>query len=416
MGTRQPMPLSGIKVIDLTRFLAGPYCASLLADFGADVIRVEPPEGGEDRGLVPIGSPAGGALFQQVNRNKRAIALDIRQEEGRALLEQLIKEADVVLTNMPVATLRRARLDHETLRSLRHDLVTANISGFGRRGPLAARNGFDGVGQVMSGAAYLAGNPRVPRRAGCSYVDYATGLAAALGVMAALIHRRNTGEGQDVEASLFATALTFANPWHIEEALLDLGRRPFGNRSPNSAPSDIFPTSDGAIVVQVIGSQMFARWAQLVGREDLLGRADMAGDAARGRKGTLISRVMRQWTRQRSTAEAIETLSRHGIPAGPVLSPRQVIDDAMIAETGVLEAVKLHGVKRTAPMAGTVVNLQGVDSSIKSCAPVVGQDTREVLASAGLSLSTIDALISKGIVALGTRPAAPSASTRKKSS
>ncbi len=394
-------PLSGVRVIDLTRFLAGPYCGSVLAGFGAEVVRVEPPAGFEDRGLVPIGARTGGALFQQANCNKKSIALETKGPEGRAILEQLVRTADVVLTNMPPPTLRRARLDHASLCAIRADLVTANVSAFGSKGPLAARSGFDGVGQAMSGAAYLAGSRSGPRRSAASYVDYATGLATALGVLAALIHRRNTGEGQEVESSLLGTALAFTNPWHIEEAVRGLHRRPFGNRSPNSAPSDLYRTRDGWIVVQVIGSAMFARWAGLVGRPDLAADPGLQGDAARGRRGAALSPLMSAWARERTTAGAIDELAERGIPAGPVLSPRQVVEDPALRESGVFQPLQLPGLEVDAPIAALPVALAGVASPVPRRAPGVGEHTREVLASLGIGPARIEALAAAGTIRLG---------------
>lgn len=394
----QPLPLRRLRVIDLSRYVAGPYCASILADLGAEVIRVEPIGGGEDRELVPLGGGSGGALFLQSNRNKKSIALDTRSPDGRALLERLIQSADVVITNMPAKTLRRLSLDRDSLERIKPDIITANVSAFGNQGVLGDRNGFDGVGQGMSGSAYLAGSRKSPSRAGCSFVDYGTGLAAALGVLAGLIHKMNGDAGLDVQASLLATALTFANGWHIEEAVRGLDRAPFGNLSPNSAPSDIYRTRDGFIVVQVIGRPMFARWADLVGRTDLLTDKRFATDASRGRNGRMISKIMQEWLLQRSSAEALETLAQHGLPAGPVYSPRQLIEDALVAETGVLQQVAHPGLDRPAPLAGPIVRLGKVDMSIRRPAPAVGEDTLDILGGLGLTPDEISALETSGIV------------------
>ena len=402
------LPLEGFRVIDLSRFLAGPFCASILADFGAEVIRVEPLDGGEDRGLVPLGGKdPGGAIFQQTNRNKKSLALDIRSPDGRALLERLLATADVVLTNMPRDTLLRARLDRESLSCIRADIVTANISAYGTDGPLASRNGFDGVGQAMSGAAWLAGDGETPARAGCSYVDYGAGMAAALGILAALIRRGRTGEGEDVQASLLGTALTFANPWHIEEAIRGLGRAPFGNRSPNSAPSDVFRTLDGHIVVQIISNPMFARWAMLMGHPELIDDPELQDDAARGRQGERISGIMSEWTAVRTSEEALSVLAQSGLPAGPVYSPRQLVEDPLVAQSQLLSPVQIPGHTRPAPIAGPVARLDGVGPGIRACAPFVGQNTRAVLLDIGVSAAEMASLAARGIIAWHEDAASP---------
>ena len=409
------MPLQSVRVVDLSRYVAGPYCASILADLGAEVIRVEPIGGGEDRDLVPVGGGSGGALFLQANRNKKSIAIDTKSATGRAVLEQLIATADVVVTNMPSKTLARLSLDRASLERIKPDIITANVSAFGTEGRLSERNGFDGVGQAMSGAVYLGGKRKAPARAGCSYVDFGTGLAAAMGVLAALFHRKSSGVGLDVQASLLATALTFANGWHIEAALRELDRAPFGNLSPNSAPSDIYRTSDGFIVVQVIGAPMFARWAELVGQPELVHDRRLKTDAARGRHGRRISKIMQEWAATRTSADALETLARHGLPAGPVYSPRQLIADELVAETGILQQVVHPGLQRPAPLAGPIVRFGNVDPTIRNPAPPAGADTRQVLEHLGLTGQEIAALEEQGAVSCGLDQVTPKVRKRRAS-
>jgi formyl-CoA transferase len=398
MASSTPKPLTSIRVIDVSRFLAAPYCAAILADMGADVIRVEPLDGGEERGVAPIGAEIGGAFFLQANRNKRSLGIDVESDAGRRILEQLVASADIVVTNLPCSELQRRRLDYETLRELNPRIITANVSAFGSTSELRDRGGFDGVGQAMSGSAYLGGNPGEPRRAGCSYVDYGTGMAAAIGALSALLYRGHTGRGQDVQVDLLRTALTFTNAFVIEESVLHAGRSPFGNRSPNSAPSDIYPTLDGHVMVQVIGSRMFARWVKLIGRPELLERQDLADDPGRGRQGEMLSQLMADWTRQRSTAEAIEMLRSLGIPAGPVYSPRQLLDDDAIARGGYYEWVAHPGLVDPVPLVGPIARLGGIDDSVHCTAPFLGEHSREVLAELGCSLDEIVQLERNGIV------------------
>lgn len=389
--------LNDLRVLDFSRYIAGPYCASVLGDLGAEVIRIEPVGGGEDRGLVPVTGSGTGALFLQTNRNKKSLAIDASRPEGRAVIERLVATADIVVTNMTQAALVRHGLDYDTLKAIKPDIIATNISAFGNAGPLAEKTGFDAVAQGMSGAAYLGGNRIRPARSASSYVDYATGLAGAMGTLAAVIHRGRTGEGQNVRASLLATALTFINAAHIEEATRSLNRRPFGNRSPYSAPSDIFPTTDGAIVVQVVGNAMFRRWVRLVDQPALLQDSRFLTDAARGRNGAALSRIMRSWTVVRSTADALADLARAGIPAGPVYSPRQTLDDPGIAATGILKALELpEGM--TVPLANLLVQLDSLTETVRTPAPTPGQHTAEVLATAGYSPAEIAGLVEAGLI------------------
>lgn len=393
-------PLQGIRVVDLSRFVASPYCASILADLGAEVVRVEPVVGGEDRGLVPIGAGPGGALFLQVNRNKKSLALDIHKPPARAVLDRLIATADVVVTNMPVHTLARQKLDYPELCKIKPDIIAANTTAFGTRGAISSRGGFDGLGQAMSGAAFLAGSDGEPRRAGCSYVDYGTGLALAVGVLAALIHRSTTGEGQEIHASLLTTALTFSNGWHIEEAVTGMDRSPFGNLSPNSAPSDIYRAADGHVVVQAIGSRMFASWAKIIGRPDLIEDPRLASDSQRGRHGTLLSAVMQEWIGNQTVADVVNVLTAEGIPSGPVYSPKQLLADELVLESGVFKFVEVPGSANPVPLARPIVEFKGCDVSIREMAPFAGAQTRAVLAGLGLSEDDVEALIELGIAAV----------------
>ena len=261
--------LSGIKVLDFGRFIAGPYCATLLADHGADVIRIERIEGGEDRYVPPVADTGEGGLYMQVNRNKRCLTLDLASDAGRDIVRRLVKSADVVVANLPPATLKQLGLDYATLSALNPRIVLATVTAFGPGGPYSQRPGFDGVGQAMSGAMYMSGLPDAPMRAAATYVDFSTAQACAMGVLAALWSREKTGVGQLVEGSLLRTALILNNPVLIEQAVRAPNRIPQGNRGYASAPADVFKTRTGWVMVQAIGPSMFERWCDLIGASEL---------------------------------------------------------------------------------------------------------------------------------------------------
>jgi crotonobetainyl-CoA:carnitine CoA-transferase CaiB-like acyl-CoA transferase len=257
--------LDGIRVLDFGRYIAGPYCAALLAEHGADVIRIEKRDGSEDRFVAPVGEDGVGALFLQMNRNKRSLTLDPMAAEGQEVVRRLVRTADVVVANLPPQTLAAMRLDYASLRSVKPDIILTTSTAYGHGGPYGDRVGFDGIGQVMSGAVYMTGEPDRPYRASVAWVDFGTALHCAFGTLAALMERDKSGCGQIVEGALLATALTFTNATLIEQAVISANRVPTGNRGQTAAPVDLFRTRDGWIICQVVGAPLYRRWARLMG-------------------------------------------------------------------------------------------------------------------------------------------------------
>ena len=251
--------LEGIRVLDFGRYIAGPYCAALMAEHGAEVIRIEKREGSEDRFQAPVAATGEGALFLQMNRNKRGMTLDPMRPEGQEIVSKLVKTADVVIANLPPQTLAAMRLDYESLKAIRPDIILTTVTAYGRGGPYADRVGFDGVGQVMSGAVYMTGEAHQPYRAQVPWVDFSTALHCAFGTMVALIARKTTGKGQVVEGALLASAVTLSNALLIEQALIKPDRVPTGNRGQTAGPVDLFRTRDGWVLCQVIGKPLYRR-------------------------------------------------------------------------------------------------------------------------------------------------------------
>src|SRR6476646_2178791 len=232
--------LGGIRVLDFGRYIAGPFCAALLGDLGAEVIRIERIGGGEDRGLIPVGAgpEGGGAMFLAMNRNKLGMTLDPGSPKGREITRKLVATADVVVANLPPAVLRSLALDLDSLRAVKPDIILTTVTGFGAGGPLSHKHGFDGIGQTMSGAVYLSGMLEQPIASKVPWVDFGTACLAAFGTLAALIERGKSGHGQKVEGALLRTAIAFANSALIEQALTRADRTAIRNRGFNSAPGD----------------------------------------------------------------------------------------------------------------------------------------------------------------------------------
>ena len=390
--------LDGIRVLDFGRYIAGPYCAALLGEFGADVIRVEKREGSEDRYQAPVTATGDGALFLQMNRNKRAMTLDPMTAEGREIVRKLVRTADVVVANLPPQTLTAMGLDHASLVAVKPDIILTTVSAYGRGGPYSHRVGFDGIGQVMSGAVYMTGEPDQPHRAQVAWVDFATALHCAFGTMAALMARERTGEGQVVEGALLATAVTLTNALLIEQAVIKADRVPTGNRGQTAAPVDVFRTQDGFIIVQVIGQPLYERWAALMGEAHWLTDPRFKDDINRGNHGELISQRMAHWCAQRTNAEALETLGAAKIPAGEVLRPQQTLDDPHIQAMNFFQATEFPGIPRPAPLAKVPVFLSRTGGSIRRRPPTLGEHTEEIMGELGYDADAISSLRRRGII------------------
>jgi crotonobetainyl-CoA:carnitine CoA-transferase CaiB-like acyl-CoA transferase len=390
--------LNGIRVLDFGRYIAGPYCAALLAEFGADVIRVEKRGGSEDRHQAPVTATGEGGLFLQMNRNKRAMTLDPMAAEGREIVRKLVRTADVVIANLPPQTLTAMGLDYASLVAVKPDIILTTVSAYGRGGPYSDRVGFDGIGQVMSGAVYMTGEPEQPYRAQVAWVDFSTALHCAFGTMAALMVRERTGEGQVVEGALLATAVTLTNALLIEQAVIKADRVPTGNRGQTAAPVDIFRTRDGFIIVQVIGQPLFERWAALMGEAHWLTDPRFKDDISRGNHGELISQRMAHWCAERTSAQALKTLGAAKIPAGEVLRPQQTLDDPHIQAMNFFQSTEFPGMPRPAPLAKAPVFLSRTAGTIRRRPPMLGEHTDQIMGELGYDASAIAALRGGGII------------------
>ncbi len=383
--------LAGIRVLDFGRFIAGPYAAMMLADFGADVIRIERRDGGEDRRLGPVTDSGDGSLYLNLNRNKRGMTLDPAHPAVRPIVERLVRGADIVIANLPLNILQKLQLDYDSLRGLKDDIILVMPSAFGPDGPYRDRIGFDGVAQAMSGAMSLTGFPDAPVRSAVSWVDYGTALHAAFGAMAALVHRQKTGEGQAVDVSLLTTSVTFMTPLLMERSLTGIVRGRQGNAGYYSAPSDSYQTRDGWIMVPTIGDPMFRRWARLMKREDLLDDPRLRDDIQRGDRYELINEVMTAWCAERTRDEALAQLEAARIPCGPVNELDEVLADPQVQARGLFEETSFAGNSRRVPLASPPARLSRSPAAIHHPAPLLGQHTDEILSELGFTTDQIAA-------------------------
>ena len=395
-----PGVLDGIRVLDFGRYIAGPYCAALLGDLGAEVIRIERIGGGEDRGFIPVGAgpDGGGAMFLAMNRNKLGMTLDPAAPQGREIVKKLVATADVVVANLPPQVLRALALNLDSLRQVKPDIILTTVTGFGAGGPLSHKHGFDGIGQAMSGAAYLSGTPEQPIAIKLPWVDFGTACLSAFGTLAALIERGKTGRGQKVEGALLRTAIAFANATLIEQALTGVDRVATLNRGFNAAPADVYRCRDGWIVTTVIGPAMFRRWTRMIGEEHWLGDPRFADDQSRADTGEIIAARRGEWCAERSCAEALAALEAASIVAGQVYSPQQALDDPHVRAAGLLNEIPYPTLARTIPLAPIPIELSETPGSYRRPAPLLGEHTAEILASLGYSTAEIAALRAEKVI------------------
>lgn len=390
--------LDHLRVLDFGRYVAGPYCATLLGYLGADVIRIEKPEGGEDRYIAPCAPSGEGGVFFQTACNKRSLTLRLGRPETRDIVEKLVAGADVVVVNLPAAARKRLGLDDASLRAIRPDVILATQSGFGDQGPYAELGGFDGVGQALSGAMYMTGMPGRPVKAAAPYVDFSTAVLSAFGVLAALIHRQRTGEGQRVDATLLGSALAAFGSHLAEESAQAPNRAPTGNRVQTSGPSDVIATADGHILVHTVGDGLFKRMAELLGRPEWVNDPRFQSDESRGAHRDELCAAVAAWAAPLSTAEALAALRTAGVPAGPIKTLREALADPQVAAMEFMREVAFPGMQEGTRVPDLPLRFSASATGISRRPPTLGEHTEEILRDLGYTGPAIAALREQNLI------------------
>jgi crotonobetainyl-CoA:carnitine CoA-transferase CaiB-like acyl-CoA transferase len=382
--------LSRFRVLDLSRVRAGPTCVKQLADFGADVIKIESPPGVDAN--ENMGGPRNGPDFQNLHRNKRSMTLNLKLPEGREVFARLVQKADVVVENYRPDVKYRLGLDYESLKALNPRIVLASISGFGQDGPYVARPGFDQIAQGMSGLMSVTGRPgEGPMRTGAAIADVSAGLYAALGILTALLEREASGQGQWVQSSLLMSGIALLD-FQAARYLME-GEVPpqVGNDHPTSMPTSAYTTADGYINVAASGEGMWQRLCPAVGRAELLERAEFKGAANRAKNRKALNAELNAALSAKKSEEWVALLNTAGVPCGPIYSMDQVFADAQVQHIGAAAKVK-HPVLGEIRVVNQAVGLSRTPATMASATPEIGQHTDEVLAEAGYSAADIAAL------------------------
>jgi crotonobetainyl-CoA:carnitine CoA-transferase CaiB-like acyl-CoA transferase len=401
-------PLEGLKVIDLSHIMAGPACSMLLADMGADVIKVEKMPGGDDaRRMVPPTIADESAAFLIMNRNKRGIALNLKTEAGRGVLSRLLKDADVLIENYRRGTMERMGFSYDALHALNPKLIYCSISGFGRTGPYADRGGFDLVAQGMSGLMSITGERPgcPPMKVGAPVTDITAGILACVGVLAALHARESSGEGQMVDTSLFEAGIAHTY-WHSAiRFATSHSPGPMGTAHPLNAPYQAFPASDGWITVGAANQENWLRLLEALGAPELGDDPRFANNAERMRNLPALTEALTPLFQRRSLAEWLRRLEESGVPAGPVLDIGQMhADPQALAREMIVETT--HPTAGQVKAIGLPIKFSDTPGGVRRAAPVLGQHTREVLREHGFSDAEIDQMAALGVIQMP-------ASTRK---
>jgi formyl-CoA transferase len=372
--------LSGVRVVEMGQLLAGPFCGQLLGDFGAEVIKVEPPGTGDPMRVWGREKPHGKSLWWPIlARNKKSVTLDLRTPEGQAVAGRLLARADVLVENFRPGTLERWGLSPETLWTMNPGLIITRVTGYGQSGPYAPRAGFGSIGEAMGGIRYVTGDPdRPPSRTGISLGDELAGMFAALGTLAALHARQRTGRGQVVDAALYEAVLAMMESLLPEWEIAGYQRERTGSVLPNIAPSNVYPTLEGPVLIAANRDTIFRRLTEVMGRPELADDERFAGHEARGANAAELDDLIGAWTAGREPGALLDLLHEKGIPAGLTYRARDMLTDPHFrAREAIIRMA--HPEFGELPMHNVVPKLSDTPGEVRSLGPELGEHNEEIL-------------------------------------
>jgi len=389
--------LAGIKVVDLSRYISGPYCAQMLGDMGAEVIKVESPKGEVVRHFEP--SIDGDSLYYMVmNRNKKGITLELRTKKAKEILKKLFQSADIVIENFKPGTMKKIGFDWETLHKLNPRLTLVSISGFGQTGPMSEYPGFDSVIQAMGGLMSLTGSPDgPPYLAGTFIIDYATALYAANGALLALINREKTGRGQHVDVSLLNTAASILVEAIPMSLLLNETRIRIGNKDRNVAPAGCFKAKDDYVLIIAAPQNHWEKLTEIINKPELKDDPRLQTVADRYKHADELNSYVSDWVANHTRDEVINIMTRNGIPVAPVLTVSEFVKLPQVAHNKQIINVPYEGVGDI-PMQGFPINLSETPGQIMYGPPRLGQHNYEILTSLGYTSEEIEEMKENGVI------------------
>lgn len=393
-------PLAGVRVLELGSFIAGPFAGQLLGDYGADVIKIEPPISGDPMRRWGIVDNDESLWWPAIARNKRSVAIDLREERGRALIPALARQCDIVVENFRPGRLDEWGLDYSTLSEKNPQLVVVHISGFGQTGPMSRNAGFGNVGEAMGGIRYTTGNPdRPPSRAGISLGDALASMFGVIGALAALTSARATGRGQEVDVAIYEAVAALMESTMADFEVAGVTRTRSGSVLPGVAPSNAYRTADGGeVIIAGNADSVFARLCTAMDRPDLAVDERFATHSARGRNMVELDELIEAWTTQQPTADLLKVLEDHAVPAGQVFSAKEMLSDPQYAARGMVQRlINRSGID--VPMTGVVPRFEATPGTIRHGGPLLGEHTVAVLSGLlGLEDADIADLHAAGIV------------------
>ncbi|MBS0450577.1 MAG: CoA transferase [Proteobacteria bacterium] len=398
--SKSPSALQGLRVIEMGQLIAGPFAGKTLAEFGADVIKIEPPGAGDPLRNWRLIKEGTSVWWQVQSRNKRSVALDLRSPEGQDIARKLVQEADVLIENFRPGTLEGWGMGYDVLSALNPGLIMLRISGYGQTGPYRDLPGFGAIGEAMGGLRHLTGEPgRVPVRCGISIGDTLAALHGTIGVLTALYHRKvNGGQGQVIDVALHEAVFNVMESLIPEYDAFGAMREAAGSALPGIAPSNAYRCSDGFVLVAGNGDSIFKRLMQLIGRDDLGSDEALASNAGRVARVHELDAAIEQWTLARTVAQALAALGEARVPAGKVYTAGDIHQDPHYrARDMILRQATREGYEVDVP--GVVPKLLGTPGTVRSAAPRLGDDTDAVLGELGFSTQDIVALRDRKVVA-----------------
>ncbi len=396
-GTINRGPLAGVRVVEMGQLIAGPFCGQLLGDFGADVVKIEPP--GEGDPMRQWGQPGYPLFWEILARNKRAVSIDLRGPEGQGLARRLIGQADILIENFRPGTLERWNLSPDRLQADNPGLIIVRVSGYGQTGPYAGRAGFGGIGEAMGGWRHIVGEPdRPPSRMGVSIGDSLAATFGCLGALAALRHRDATGQGQVIDSSLFESVLHVMESLAPDYAVAGHIRERSGSILPGVAPSNVYRCRDGDFLIGANQDSVFLRLCEAIGRSELAADSRYSTHVARGQHQGELDALIEAWTSERTVAEVEAAMIGAGVPAGRIYrAPEMLADPHFKARESLIEVD--HSRWGRLPMQNAFPKLSLTPGSVRRTAPqAVGQDNAEVFAELGVGAAELAALAEAGVI------------------